>query len=384
VSSARWLAVRSALAAAAPARAMTWRVSVTRKTRPLQAERHWENVMHRMWIRLLVGGCVVVGAIPVAVRGQPADMEAALAQRFGFSSAAVEQVRDGQLLVKTLATQEPAEIGVLGVVRIADDKERLVRWFRDIEGFRKAAELGVARKLSSPPTINDFADLTLEAGELAALQRCRSGDCALRLGDRAIARFGAEVDWTAGDAGRRANLLARQLLLGYADAYLRGGDDALGAAHNERQPRVVAEEFRALIRSATSFHALASPLATHLERFPKSELSGAEQFLYWAKGGAGPDPSITLHHLVIHRNAAGDIYVADKQLYASRYADAGMLVLWLEAPRDGQGNYLLAGMRARSTLLTGFTARLLRGKVEEESRSYTEIYLDWIRRSLAR
>jgi hypothetical protein len=301
-------------------------------------------------------------------------MERALQERFGFSPDEVDQVRAGQLRVKTLTTRDPAEIGVLGVVRIPDDKERLVRWIRDVEGFRKAAELGLSRKLSSPPTINDFGDLALDAGELAALSRCRPGDCALRLGDRAIARFGTDVDWSAADAGRRANLLTRQLLLGYAEAYLRGGDDALGAAHNERKPQVVGEEFRTLIRSATNLYALAGPLATHLE----------QQFLYWAKGGVGPDPSITLHHLVIYPDPGGGIVVADKQLYASRYADAGLLVLWLEAPRDGQGYYLLAGMRARSTLLTGIPARLLRKRVEEESRSYTEIYLDWARRSLAR
>ena len=82
-----------------------------------------------------------------------------------------------------------------------------------------------------------------------------------------------------------------------------------------------------------------------------------EQFLYWAKGGVGAEPSITLHHLVIQREPGGSIYIADKQLYASRYIDAGLLVLWLATPPDGQGYYLLAGMRARSSLLEGLTAR---------------------------
>jgi hypothetical protein len=314
---------------------------------------------------------------------QPVDVERVLAERFGFSPADLGQVRAGQLLTRTLPAQG-AEIGVGGVVRIADDRERLVRWIRDVGDFRKAAELGVARRLSAPPAINDFADLALDGAELAALAQCEPGKCALRLGDRAIARFRAEVDWTAADAGRRANLLARQLMLSYAEAYLQGGDGALGAVHNERTPRLVAEEFRTLIRSATTLYGLAGPLATHLERFPRVEFPGKEQFLYWAKGGVGPEPSITLHHLVIYQDTTGSIYVADKQLYASRYADAGLLVLWLGTPPDGKGYYLLAGMRARSAMLEGVTARLLRGKIEEESRAYTQIYLDWIRRSLER
>jgi hypothetical protein len=252
-----------------------------------------------------------------------------------------------------------------------------------VEGFRKAAELGVSRRLSSPPAINDFADLALDAEELAALEKCQPGSCALRLGDRAITRFQTDVNWTAADAGRRANLLTRQLMLAYAEAYLQGGDGALGSAHNERQPRVVADEFHTLIQEATNLYALANPLATYLERFPKAAAVPVEEFLYWAKGGAGPEPSISLHHLVIQRDPGGSIYIADKQLYASRYMDAGLLVLWLETPADGQGYYLLAGLRGRSSMLEGFTARVLRGRIEEESRSYVQIYLDWLRKSLA-
>jgi hypothetical protein len=337
--------------------------------------------MRKRWIVLLMCGIAASATTPRIARLQPVDMERTLGERLGFSPAEIAQLRGGQTVTKTLPAQGP-EIAVVGAVRIPDDKERLVRWIRDVEGFRKAADLGVSRKLSSPPTINDFGDLALDAGELAALQQCQPGNCALRLGERAIARFRADVDWAAADAGRRANLVTRQLMLGYAEAYLRGGDAGLGAAHNERKPRAVAEEFRTLIRGATNLYALASPLATYLERFPEASLP-VEQFLYWGKGGVGAEPSITLHHLVIQQEPGGSIYIADKQLYASRYMDAGLLVLWLGTPPDGQGYYLLAGLRGRSSMLEGLTARLLRGRIEEESHAYLRIYLDWLRKSLA-
>ena len=336
--------------------------------------------MRKIWIVVLLCGSVLLAIGPRVAGVQPLDAERVLVERFGFSAAEIEQVRGGQYVVKTLPAPEVA-LAVGGVVRIPDDKDRLVRWIRDIEGFRKAADLGMSRKLSSPPAINDFGDLALDAGELAALQKCQPGNCGLRLGDRAIAEFQA-IDWSAADAGRRANLLARQLMLEYATAYLRGGDEALGAAHNERQPRMVADGFRALIQDATNLRALSGPLATYLERYPKAQLPGVEEFLYWAKGGLGPEPAIMLHHLVIHRDGAGGIFVADKQLYSSRYIDTGLLVLWLAPPPDGKGYYLLAGLRARSTMLEGFAARLLRGRIEETSRSDTEIYLDWIQKSL--
>jgi hypothetical protein len=339
--------------------------------------------MRKRWIILLICGSAVFGSSPRIAQVQPVDLERALEERFGFSGAEIGQLRGNQVVVKTLPAQG-REIGVVGVVRIHDDRERLVGWIRDVAGFRKAADLGISRRLSSPPTINDFGDLVLDGGELSALQRCRPGDCALRLGDGAIARFHADVDWAAPDAARRANLVARQLMLSYAEAYLRGGDGALGAAHNERQPRGVADEFRALIRGAASLYALANPLATYLERYPEAAGLPVEEFLYWAKGGVGTEPSITLHHLVIQREAGGNVYIANKQLYASRYVDAALLVLWLGKPPDGQGYYLLAGMRGRSSSLEGLAARVLRKRIEEESHEYVRIYLDWLRKSLAR
>ena len=337
--------------------------------------------MRKSWMAFLVCGSVVLSMSPRIARVQPLDVERVLVERLGFSIGDVGQVRAGQLMTKTLPAGG-TEIAVLGVVRVPDDKDRLVRWIRDVEAFRKAADLGMSRKLSSPPTIDDFADLSLDPGDLTAIQRCQPGECALRLGDRAIARFQTEVDWTAADAGRRANALARQLMLEYAEAYLRGGDDALGAVQDERKPRTVAEAFRTLIRGASNLYALANPLATYLEHFPTAQLAGVEQFLYWGKGRAGFEPSITLHHLLIHRDPGGGVYVVNKQLYSSRNTEAALLLVWLEAPADGNGYYLLAGLRARSNLLEGLAPRLLRTRIEEESRSYTEIYLNWIRKSL--
>ncbi len=84
--------------------------------------------------------------------------------------------------------------------------------------------------------------------ELGALQKCQRGDCGLRLGEQAIASFRTGLAWTAADAGREANLVARRLMLGYAEAYLRGGDEGLGATYDEKKPRLVAEDFRELIR----------------------------------------------------------------------------------------------------------------------------------------
>ena len=331
-------------------------------------------------------GLVVIAAALMVQSGsaqlRSIDPERVLTERFGFTAEELAQARGGKSVAKLLPSQDSGEVGVLAAVRLNGTPDRLVLWLKDIAAFRKAAELGVSRRLSDPPAIGDFGDLSLDAGELTALRSCRAGDCDLRLGDTAIQRFQTEVDWSAADAGRRANLLTRQLMLARAEAYLKGGDQALGAYHNEKEPRAAADEFRRLLTQSTTLYEVAPPLVAYLERFPAATLPQSEQLLYWAKGGAGPEASITLHQLVTYHPPGGAIFIVDKQLYASRYVDAALTVVSLAPAPNGAGFYALVGGRARSTSLRGMAARVLRGRVEKATRDTAAMYLDWLRASL--
>jgi hypothetical protein len=238
--------------------------------------------------------------------------------------------------------------------------------------------------VSDPPRIEDFDALVLDAAELSALRACRPGRCDLRMGDTAIGRIQAEVDWTAPDAGTRATRLVRQLLLEHAEAYLKGGDQALGAYHDDKAPRVLADEFHQVLWQSKALYEIAPAIAAYLEGFPSARLAGAEQFLYWGKGGAGPEASITLHQMVIYRAPGGEVWVADKQLYASRYVDAALTVVSLASAPDGAGFYALVGARARSSMLSGMGARVLRGRVERATIDTARMYLDWVHASLTR
>ena len=327
----------------------------------------------------------VLGLAAIRITGaqvRTIDPERLLADRFGFTPDEVSRARGGQAVAKLLPRNDANDVGVLAAVRINGQASRLAGWLRDVANFRKAAELGVSHRLSAQPQIGDFADLSLDADELAALRECRPGKCDLLLGDKAIASFQADVDWTSPDAGRRANLTLRQLLLGYADAYLKGGDQALGAVHDDKNPRVRLDEFHQVLWQSKELYDIAPPLTAYLEQFPNARPPAADQFLYWGKGGVGPDASITLHQIVIYPAPGGEIYVVDKLLFSSRYIDAGLVVISLASSPDGQGFYAIAGARARSRMLNGTAARLLRGRVEKATVETATMYLDWVKASM--
>ena len=79
---------------------------------------------------------------------------------------------------------------------------------------------------------------------------------------------------------------------------------------------------------------------------------------------------------------AGDVLIADKTIYASRYFDVAALVLSMQETLDGRGYYLIAASRARSSKLTGVGGRVLRGQVERSAVSTVKMYLEWVRDSL--
>lgn len=338
--------------------------------------------MRQWWFKACVGVALVAMLQAAAAQVRSIDTERLLADRFGFTAAEIAQARSGQAVAKLLPAQGSTDVGVVGAVRIESQGERLVTWFKDVASFRKAAELGVSRRLSDPPQIGDFADLSLDASELGDLRTCGPGNCDLRLGDKGIAAFQTQVDWAAADAAVRANLLMRQLLLGYAQAYLSGGDQALGASHDDKKPRVRADEFHQVLWQSKALYDIAPELATYLEQFPKAQLPGSEQFLYWAKSTAAGEPSITLHQLIVYPAPGGDVFIVDKQLYASRYTDAALSVISVSSTPDGKSFYALVGARARSTMLSGIAARVLRGTVERGTVDTVTMYLNWVRASL--
>jgi hypothetical protein len=307
---------------------------------------------------------------PASMQTARTDPEHILTERFQFSGEDVRQARSGQPVARMIAVRGRDELAVVGALRLDGDKKRLVDWVRNIEHFRHAAELGLTRGIESPPA-ESFAELVLDAKDLAALQACRPGRCDLRVPDEVTAKFQSGVAWGTPEASAKANALFAGMLTEYAAAYLHGGDAAVG------------NDFGDLLRSATTLYELAPEFAAYLQKFPDSKLAGVDQRFYWTNLTDTWGAIISLHHLVVYRRPSGDVIIADKTFYASRYFDVAALVLSMHETPDGKGYYLIAGSRAKSSRLTSVSGRVLRGQVERAAAATVKMYLAWLRDSLA-
>jgi hypothetical protein len=330
----------------------------------------------RGYLNLFAAAITLIGAAQGAsgsgtMQTAPTEPEHILTERFRFSAEDVSLARSGQPIAGMIAGRNRDELAVVGAVRLDGDTKLLVDWIRNIEHFRHAAELGLTRAIESPPAAQSFSELVLDAKDLEALQACRPGHCDLRVPCEVMAKFQSGVPWGTPEASAKTNALFAGMLTEYAAAYLHGGDAAVG------------NDFGDLLRSASTLYELAPEFAAYLEKFPRSTLAGVDQRLYWTNLTEAWGSIISLHHLVVYRRPSGDVIIADKTFYASRYFDVAALVLSMRETPNGKGYYLIAGSRARSSRLTGVTGRVLRGQVERAAAATVKMYLVWLRDSLA-
>jgi len=298
-----------------------------------------------------------------AVQDARVDPQRLLADHFQFSARDLDRVRQGEPVVKVKV--EGSELALVGAIHLPGKKERLADWVKNIEHFRRSAELGVAGVVPTPPSAASFAAVALDASDIAELQQCQTGKCAIRLPADTLGRLQREVRWGTANADSQANEIFRQMLLGSLTAYLAGG------RHSPLAGR------------ATTLTAIAPELANYLARYPQATLANADHLFYWSAMPAGSATIVSLHHLTVYRARPTEIWIADENVYASRYFDDAVLVIGLYDAPDGTGFYAVAGSRMQSSQLGGVGGTVLRRQIQRSAADSVKIYLEWMRDSLA-
>ena len=173
------------------------------------------------------------------------------------------------------------------------------------------------------------------------------------------------------------------MLAGYTAAYVSGGHTGLAAYDGPEGRASFADDMRQLIQRATAFTILAPALVGYLDGFPATRLPLVDEIFYWTAVSAGSAKIVSVHHLVVYRPGASEVWIADKTIYASRYLDAGLLAIALYDAPDGAGYYAIAGSRIMASRLGGVAGTVLRRQVQRSAADTVKMYLEWVRDSLA-
>jgi hypothetical protein len=336
-------------------------------------------------------GTIVLAAVATPTAQAGAFVDEVLRRQMRFSGADLRALDAGAAVVKSLETPIRQELAHWGVVYIHAATERFIERFRDIERFESGPGIPRIGRFSVVPRLEDLASLTLPAEDVEALQRCRPGNCDVKLSAAAISRFQAEVNWSSPTAARQADEVFRAMLLDLVRAYQTNGNEALGHYDDGDETLPVAEVFRALLAGSDRLPAPVPALLAYLEDYPRGRPTGAEEFFYWSVVDFGLKPTIRVSHVTIDPLAdspSSDVAyaIAIKQLYASHYFHSTLELRFLVDDRQSsqRGFYLVSITRSRNDGMTGFAGSLLRPIISRRSRNGVRRYLEHVKRQVER
>lgn len=321
---------------------------------------------HIRVLALLALAVVPIGAAQSASPPLPPRLDHYVRSVVRLTAAEQKQLASGSPVTRLLEADPGTEVAVFGAIWVNAPIGRYTAAVADIEQFERGGKFKRTRRISSPPRLEDFADLRLPREDLVDLRSCRMGDCEVKLWEQAMHRLRTDIDWKAPDADPAANRLLRGLALDYVTGYLEGGNQQLAVYHDNSRPTVVAQEFQAMVDQMPELTTLMPALRRYLLEYPKVTLPDATSFLYWQETEFGLKPTIRISHLTV-REGPDDTVVASKMLYASHYFWAGLeLRALIPDPARGPGFWFVTVNRSRSDGLSGFKGIFIRRRVRSE------------------
>jgi hypothetical protein len=278
-----------------------------------------------------------------------------------------ERIDRDEVLARVLSGKS-GQLAVFVATRLNAPPDALVAWMRAIAELKRSKFVLAIGRFSDMPRVADLDDLTLDQGDLDAIQRCRPGDCGLKLSSEEIESLTAAVTAAGVEWRDAVQQEFRRLLVERVQQYRSGGLALLPPPADRKKPRKPDEALSAIVKQSPYLAKLPQVVAW-LNDYPHAD-SGVESFFYWSKeyyGGGKPVISIT--HLGIvrpesdHRLPA--ILVAGKQIFATHYLEGGLgLTMVLRDATNGTP-YLAYINRSQVDMLRGFFGAFVRGVLED-------------------
>jgi hypothetical protein len=288
-----------------------------------------------------------------------------------FTDAEWAAVENGAPVAKVLET-DAREVAIVGAVRIAAPRERLVARLRDVDHLKRSAVVLDVGRFRRPPAASDLLNAPFEDYSLD-LRDCRPGDCRVRLTSADIENFHRAIDWRMSDWRTHAATVWREVLARHAATYSELGRKGLPVYVNKADPLNVASELSVLVGSFAFVAQYSPEFYAYLKEFGPVRPAGTEETLYWSKEDFGIRPVLRISHQILSPGTGGrsPVLVATNQVYADHYLDAALGVTLAVEILDGSAArsfYMVAVNRARTRSLSGILRRMVRGAVQSRSR----------------
>jgi hypothetical protein len=332
--------------------------------------------------------------IPIAVSGQHssaqpnARLQTFFAQNIGLTQDEIEQINNGNPVVKSLPPRAQTEVFLFGAVYIHAAPESYLRLILDFDRMRRFPSYLALGVFQPSPRLADLNGFSLDSDDLRDLQNCRPGDCLIQLPGSSIEELQRSVDWSAPDAIQRVDMFLQNKALHLLLAYQRNGNNALGVYNDKPNPTYVAQQFAYMLSYSKALPAQLPGFYSYLLAYPDVKPANVEDRFYWTKVKFGLKSTLRIIHLTVMKGEPADdvaYAIAEKQLYSSHYFDTALDLSFCVRGRDNAGRpgfYLIMAMGTEQSALVGLKGEIIRKIAVDRSASNLPALLTNLRNEL--
>ena len=344
--------------------------------------------MRRTFVQFLAVVALIAGISAPGGSHEKLDLQDFFAENIGLSQDQITAIHNGQSVAKNLESRIPDEIFVFGAVYINADPDGYVKLAYDLDRLRELPEYLAIGGFSDPPQLSDLNGFTFDSDDVAALKKCRPGDCEVQLPARGMERVRKSVNWSAPDRDQQANQLLQNATVQLIVAYRQRGNQVLGEYNDKRHPTVVPEQFKYMLSYAKALPQYLPSLSNYLIGYPNGKPSNVSDAFQWSKVKFGLKPTLRVLHIVTMRGNGSDepaYAIAEKQLYSSHYFQTALdLTFCIRGSQDPKkpGFYLIKAMGSEQAGLTGFKGSIVRRVAVDRTVSSLEKSLAVIKTTL--
>ena len=330
---------------------------------------------------------LIAAALPSFSQSRP-DLQTFFRQDIGLSQDQISAIRNGEPVVKTMPSREPAEVFLFGAIYIKAAPESYVKFAHDFDRLRKLPNYLALGVFSNPPQLSDLKGFTFEKDDIESLKNCKPGDCLIQMPTSSIEELQRSIDWSAPDVSEQVNQQLQKTALDRLLAYQRDGNEALGVYNDKRDPTVVPKQFAYMLSYSKALPEQLPEFYNYLLAYPKAKPANVDDTFYWARVKFGLKPTLRVVQTVTMRGDPADpvaYAIAEKQLYSSHYFETALdLSFCIRGGDDAKqpGFYLVMAMGSEQAGLTGVKGSIVRKAAVGRSVSNLQNALTTIRNTL--
>ena len=297
--------------------------------------------------------------------GEPARF---LQRYIGLSAEQIDQARRGEVVTKVLASGDPEEIALFGIVAIDAPRSAIVARVQNLGTFLQTPGRTAFGFFSRPATVADARAFVAEKSDLDALKSCTPGHCDVKMPARRMDEFRQTIQWNSPDAPAQVAALVRQRMVDYVEAYRRGGTTAMVEYADQSTARRAGDHFSALLAESNYLYDYVPQFQEYLKAYPATPLAGVIDTIYWSNDRMPSlRPILGITHVSVYSPPGAPLtLVSAKQLYASHYfLGSFALTTILDRPDAGAsgGAYYMVVQRMRFDHLPSGGLLNIKGRV---------------------